>query len=377
MKKYFITLVFLAAIFMVSSAVAADYSSIIVKDPVVLVKMNIASFFNNQAVNSIYKGEIKKSLDMIFNEFEKKTGFSFMRDISDFGMFAAPDINLNLPNANGVCFFISGKFDRDKLIEAILKEKERNSSASINIEEKSGLKVFKFEKFHLRVVFLNENFILIASDDIIEKIASKKLETAALSGDQKDGFENGCFYAHLKLMPDIKKVVFTDEFLSNIPPDLKKSITDLNQLTINAKSLDFKFSFKFSEAASAQNFKKSLDSFISMGADRIKEGLSESEEKLKNSASVFEIISSDAANLKTGYTFLAELLSFLKVEVNNETALINFNFPQQYAEAFSPESMPVIVGIVGIAAAIAIPNFKKARDKAREKAGKKAREYED
>lgn len=367
MKKHFIALVFLAAIFMVSPAIAADYSSLIAKDPVVLVKMNIGSFLNNPSMAAIYKGEIKKSLDMIFNEFEKKTGFSFTRDITDFGMFAASDINLNAPNANGVCFFISGKFDRDRLIEAIMKEKERTSASIITVEEKSGLKVFKFENFHLRVVFLNENFVIIASEDIIDKIASKKLETAALTGDQKDGFENGCFYADVKLIPDIKKVIFTDDFLSKIPGDLKDSIVKLSQLTISAKSLNFKFNFKFSEAASANNFKKNLDSFISMGEAKLKDGLSEADEKLKNSASVFEIISSDAANLKTGYTLLAELLSFVKTEVNNETAVINFNFPAQYAEAFSPESTPVIVGIVGIAAAIAIPNFKKARERAREK----------
>ena len=367
MKKYFITLVFLAAIFMVSSAMAADYSSLIAKDPVAVVKMNIGSFFNNPAIASLYKGEIKKSLDMIFNEFEKKTGFSFTRDISDFGMFAAPDINLNAPNANGVCFFISGKFDRDKLIAEILKEKDRTSSALITVEEKNGLKVFKFENFHLRVVFLNENFVIIASEDIIEKIASKKFETAVLTGDHKDGFENCCFYAYLKLIPDIKKIVFTDEFLSKIPADLKDSILNLSELTVSAKSFDFKFNFKFDKADYAQNFKKNLDSFISMGEAKIKEGLSGAEDKLKNSASVFEIISSDAANLKTGYTFLAELLSFVKIEVNNENTVVNFSFPAQYAEAFSPESMPIIVGIVGIAAAVAIPNFKKARDRAREK----------
>lgn len=367
MKKYFITLVFLTAIFMALPAFAADYSSLIAKDPVVLLKINLGSFINNPALASLYKGEIKKSLDVVFNEFEKKTGFSFTRDIGDLGMFAAGDIDLTASDVNGVCFFISGKFDCNKLIDAVIEEKERTSSSLVTIEEKHGLKVIKFEKFNLRAVFLNENFVIIASEDIIEKIASKKLETAGLSAEHKDGFENSCFFLHLKLTPDIKKVVFTGEFLSKVPVELKESVANLDNLTISAKSLDFKFNFKFGEAAFAQNFKKVLDSFVIAGADKIKEKLSESEDKLKNSASVFEILSSDAANMKTGYAMLSELLSFVKISADNETVSVDFNFSQQYAEAFSPESMSVIVGIVGAVAAIAVPNFKNAKQRALEK----------
>jgi len=121
MKKYYAAIVLLAALFIASSAYGAGYSSLITRDPAVLFKMDISQIVNNKSIMSLYKGEIKKSLDVLFGEFEKKTGLSFTRDISQIGAFVHSGIDFNAASPNGICIFVSGKFDREKLIAEIEK----------------------------------------------------------------------------------------------------------------------------------------------------------------------------------------------------------------------------------------------------------------
>lgn len=378
MKKYsFISAIAIALVF-VSTALAADYSALIAKDPVALVKMNLGSFLGGPVMTAVYKGEIKRSLDTVFNEFEKKTGLSFTRDITDIGFFAEPGIDFNAPGPNGICFFISGKFDAEKLINEIEKGK---MPPGISFQKSGDLKTIKFEKMNMSGAFINENFFILATSDVMEKIASKKFNAAALDGGLKDKFETSCMFMHVKFNEALKKLVMTEDALAKLPPDLREAAAALSEVTASGKSLDFSLAFRFSGAKQAGDFKKSLDALKSMAELNLAAKAREAEEKIKNSASVFEMISSDAANMKTGLALLTEVMSLIKLEENGDSVVINLNFPAGYAEAFSPEAMPFMVAAVGIIAAVAIPNFKKAREnarqKAREKTGGKKFEYND
>ena len=378
MKKYsFISAIAIALVF-VSTAFAADYSALIAKDPVALVKMNLGSFLGGPVMTAVYKGEIKRSLDTVFNEFEKKTGLSFTRDITDIGFFAEPGIDFNAPGPNGICFLIAGKFDREKLMSEIEKGK---MPPGISFQKSGDLKMIKFEKMNMSGAFINENFFILATGDVMEKIASKKFNAAALDGGLKDKFETSCMFMHVKFNEALKKLVMTEDALAKLPPDLREAAAALSEVTASGKSLDFSLAFRFSGAKQAGDFKKSLDALKSMAELNLAAKAREAEEKIKNSASVFEMISSDAANMKTGLALLTEVMSLIKLEENGDSVVINLNFPAGYAEAFSPEAMPFMVAAVGIIAAVAIPNFKKAREnarqKAREKTGGKNSEYND
>ena len=371
MKKYsFISALAIALVF-VSTAFAADYSGLIAKDPVALVKLNLGSFLGGPVMTAVYKGEIKRSLDTVFNEFEKKTGFSFTRDITDIGFFAEPGIDFNAPGPNGICFFISGKFDREKLINEIEKGK---MPPGVSFQKSGDVKTIKFEKMNMSGAFIDENFFVLATSDVMEKIASKKFEAAALSGIIKDKFETSCIFTHVKFNEALKKLVMTKETLDKLPPDLREAAAALSEVTVYGKSLEFSLAFRFSGAKQAGDFKKSLEALKSMAELNLAAKAREAEDKIKNSATVFEMISSDAANMKTGLALLTEVMSLIKLEENGDSVVINLNFPAGYAEAFSPEAMPFMVAAVGIIAAVAIPNFKKARDKARRKASEKSGE---
>lgn len=369
MKKYsFISALAIALVF-VSTAFAADYSALIAKDPVALVKLNIGSFLGGPVITAMYKGEIKRSLDTLFNEFEKKTGLSFTRDITDIGFFAEPGIDFNTPGPNGICFFISGKFSGDKLINEIEKGK---MPPGISFQKSGDLKTIKFDKMNMSCAFINENFFVLATSDVMEKIASKKFDTAALSGGLKDKFENSCVFMHVKFNEALKKLVMTKETLAKLPPDLRQAAEALSEVTVSGKSLDFSLAFRFSGADQAGEFKKRLEIIKNSAELDLAAKIREADEKIKNSASIFEMISSDAANMKTGLALLTEIMGLVKLEGNGDSVVINLNFPAGYAEAFSPEAMPFMVAAVGIIAAVAIPNFKKARDKARRKALEKS-----
>lgn len=93
----------------------------------------------------------------------------------------------------------------------------------------------------------------------------------------------------------------------------------------------------------------------------------EAEDKIKNSGSVFEIIGSDAVNMKTGLAFIKELAGLVKLKTDGVSADIGVKFPEEFSKAFSPEMAPILVAAGAIAAAVAIPNFQKARQRAKDK----------
>ncbi len=368
MKKNFIFIFALIFLLSVSSVNAADYSAVIVKDPFALAKINISGLINNPSLASIYKGEIKKSLDSVFEAFEKKTGISFMRDIGDIGICFSSRIDFNAPGPNGVYFFISGTFQADKLFTVLKNESE--TAGLISIKERAGLKVIEFKKNPFKAVILNENFIIIATEDIIEKIAGGKFETAGLIKEEQDKFVNSHIYVRAILNEDIKKTILTDEFIMSLPAALKRPALNLNSFEVSSYSLDFILNFKFNDFSTASEFKKILDSFKNESIAEIVKKINEIEKKIKNSESIFEIISTESANLKTGYVLINEVLKMFEFESNGDMVKVNFKMPPEYAQIFTPEMTPFIVAGAGIVAAVAIPNFQKARERAREKAGK-------
>lgn len=374
MKKYFFTFLLLTALFIASSAYGAGYSSLITRDPAVLFKMDVSQIMNNKSIMALYKGEIKKSLDVLFGEFEKKTGLSFTRDISQIGAFVHSGIDFNAASPNGICIFVSGKFDREKLIAEIEKTKLPDD---ITIEKTGDLKVFNFKKADLKGAIINENFIVFATGDIMEKIASSKLETGDLSAELKDKFETCGFFLHAKFIDGLKNILFTEKFMSSVPPDLKDAVSGLKELTFSAKALDLNLNFKFGEAKTAQNFQKSFDALMGMANLSLDTKMREAEEKIKNSGSVFEIIGSDAVNMKTGLAFIKELAGLVKLKTDGASADMSLKFPEEFSKAFSPEMTPILVAAGAIAAAVAIPNFQKARKRARENKMERPEKYDD
>ncbi|OQA77410.1 MAG: hypothetical protein BWY32_02457 [bacterium ADurb.Bin243] len=364
MKKYYIAIALLAALFITSSAYGAGYPDFIAGDPAILFKMDIGPLANNKAVMSLYRGEIKKSLDVLFGEFEKKTGLSFTRDISQIGAFVQSGIDFNAAAPNGICIFISGKFDREKLITEFEKTALPDG---ITIEKNGDLKILDFKKADLKCAIVNENFIVFATRDIMEKIAAAKLEKSDLSAELKDKFETCGFFFHARLIDGLKNILFTEKFMSSVPYDLKDAVSGLKELTLSVKALDFNLNFKFGEAKTAQNFQKTFDALMGMANLSLDTKMREAEDKIKNSGSVFEIIGSDAVNMKTGLAFIKELAGLVKLKTDGTSADIGVKFPEEFSKAFSPEMAPILVAAGAIAAAVAIPNFQKARQRAKDK----------
>lgn len=364
MRKYSVICAAALVLFLAANVFAADYSRLVPKYPVALVKIDMGSIMNNHVFSSFYSGEIKKSLDPLFNEFEKRTGLSFTRDISGFGAFAGPGVDFDAPGPNNVCFFISGKFDREKLAAEIEKEK---LPAGMKFEKKGGMATVKFAQADLSGAFFNEDFAVLATGDIVEKMAAGKYEASGLDAAMKDEFENSSVYFHLKLAENLKKRLLTPELLAKVPANFKEAVQGLSAVTLSGRALEFRAAVKFVDSKTAADFKKNLESLKGMADLGIASKLREADEKLKNSRSVFEMIANDSANMKSGLTLLTEIMGLVSIVESGDTVVAGLKLPESYAAAFSPEIMPVVVAIGGITAAIAIPNFKKARQKALEK----------
>jgi len=316
----------------------------------------------SQAIKSFYQGEIQKSLDVIFAEFEKRTGLSFTRDISELGAFATDKIEFDAKGPNNVGIYIAGKFDAEKIFTELEKEKLPNG---LKIENRGDLKILRHEKFSLSVI--NGEFLLLASNDVINDMADKKFETSQPGAELKNLLEKSAIFLQVSISGGIKKILQTDDFLSKLPANLKTSVEKLESLKLFNDGLCISIEQTFSDEKTADEFKKLLESFKGMAELMISTQMREIDDKIKNTASVFEIMKPTISDKKTGLSILKETLGFVKIEANGKTSIIKIEIPKEYAEFIKPEALPVIIAVGGVVMAIAVPNFKKARENSHRK----------
>ncbi|HNY13179.1 MAG TPA: hypothetical protein PKK26_16440, partial [Candidatus Wallbacteria bacterium] len=90
-------------------------------------------------------------------------------------------------------------------------------------------------------------------------------------------------------------------------------------------------------------------------------------DEIIKTASAFEMLKDGISNKKTAIAVGKEALGSLEFTANENAAMLKFKIPEQYKAIFKSQSAPVFIVIGGIIAAIAIPNFKHAMERATRK----------
>lgn len=358
MKRSLVLPIILMVILAFSApAFCADYSKIIPAKPAVIIKINVKPFLNTDVFKNLLEmGEIKKALADTFGEFEKRTGLAITRDVTELFAAVSENIDIKAPEPNNFMLGLIGNFEPEKFMGELEKEKAVKGM----IETEGGLKVIKKDK--IWGAFLNKETFAVASPDVIKNFAAQKFESADLKGEMKSNFESSSIFIHVAIAGNVKQLLEANVF-PKFTPYAKSLAEKLTVMTVYNTADSLMAEAVFSDKAACEEVKNTFNAMKGMA----KQALSVEERKIDEAiktASAFEMLKNGAANKKTSIAMGNEALEMLEFTAKENTAILKFKIPEQYKAVLKPEAAPILIAIGGIIAAIAVPNFKRARERA-------------
>jgi competence protein ComGC len=126
---------------------------------------------------------------------------------------------------------------------------------------------------------------------------------------------------------------------------------------------------EFSEKTAADDLKKLVDSFKNMAEIMIAAKEKEEDEKISR-AGALDLLNPELLGMKAALGAGKTLLGSLETTSDASSAELKIKIPEEFQAFLKPAHLPIIAGVTGVLAAIAIPNFTKARNDAQLKACK-------
>ena len=357
-----LTIGLLALLLSFSSAYCADvdYSKLIFKDSPLVIKINFSSMLSSSQLAESKIPALKKAQEEIQAEIEKRTGMVITRDIKELIFTVGPAVDFSVRKPNNFLVILTGSFNAEKLIAEISKEKK----IKFKSEKKNG-------RYHLtsdqnvQALFLNENVFIFGPDDAIESVAGDKFAGAELSGAVKKYFDESKFFFNLSLTPKIK-----DDILKNmkmgVPPIASILLKSLQNMMVFDNYPAMVIRAEFSEKTAADDLKKLIESFKGMAEVMISAKEKEEDQKLSK-ASAIELLNPELIGMRAAIGLGKTLLGSLEVASDGGVCEIKLKVPEEFQGAIKAEHLPVLAGVTGILAAIAVPNFNRARQQAQQK----------
>lgn len=358
-----LTVVSIALLLSFSSAYCADvdFSKLIFKDSPLVIKINLNSMLSSSQIVESKIPALKKAQEEIQAEIEKRTGMVITRDIKEFIFTVGPAIDFSVRKPNNFLVILTGSFNAEKLIAELGKEKK----IKFKSEKKNG-------RYHLttdqnvQALFFNENIIMFGPDDAIESVAGDKFAGAELSGAVKKYFDESRLFLNLSLTPKIK-----DDILKNmkmgVPPIASILLKSLQNMMIFDNYPAMVIRTEFSEKTAADDLKKLIGSFKDMAEVVISAKEKEEDQKLSKAGAI-ELLNPELIGMRAAIGLGKTLLGSLEVVSDGGVCEIKLKVPEEFQGAIKAEHLPVLAGVTGILAAIAVPNFNKARQQAQQKA---------
>ena len=358
-----LTIVLLALSLPFSSAYCADvdFSKVIFKDSPFVIKINLNSLLSSSQLAESKIPALKKAQEEIQAEIEKRTGIVITRDIKELIFTVGPAVDFSVRKPNNFLVIITGSFNAEKLIAEISKEKK----IKFKSEKKNG-------RYHLtsdqnvQALFYNENVFMFGPDDAIESVAGDKFAGAELSGAVKKYFDESKFFLNLSLTSKIK-----DDILKNmkmgVPPIASILLKSLQNMMVFDNYPAIVIRTEFSEKTAADDLKKLIGSFKDMAEVMISAREKEEDQKLSKAGAI-ELLNPELIGMRAAIGLGKMLLGSLEVTSDVGVCEIKLKVPEEFQGAIKAEHLPVLAGVTGILAAIAVPNFNRARHEAQKKA---------
>ncbi|MEZ7892495.1 MAG: hypothetical protein QMC67_12180 [Candidatus Wallbacteria bacterium] len=364
MKKILLlTLVVMVSFFCLTSAASAyDYSKLIPENCGIIIKVNFKPIFNSSFYNFMNVGAIKKVQDEIKAEFEKRTGLVFDRDINEAGAFVSSKMDEKTGKPENALVFLNGKLDSEKIIAEISKEK----SLPFSITKEGNTQLLVSKDDEVAAAFLDKEMFVFGTKNTVINLINGKLKNGEIKKELKDDFDKATCFAYVECSDQIRGLLAGGP-LANAPATAKDFITKLNYVSIFDKTPGLSVKINFSDKAKCEELKALFENGkkFAEGAMGIEE--TQLNERMKT-VSAFELLTSDISGKKTAIAIGRELLNSIEYKTEESTSAFNLTVPEHYRTFLKPELLPIITVVGGVMAAVAVPNFKRARTQAKGKA---------
>lgn len=295
---------------------------------------------------------VKEVVNEYRNILKKKLGFCPSQDVSNLGVVV--DLSGRRPAILG---YIKGKFNKKKLCETldsaghlIVSEKVKSESV-YRVKNKKGRNVFTLYP-------LDNNTVLLGKINVISSIISGKNKILETPADIKKNFKSNFFvWASAKniLKTPIAKMGKVAKIIGGVAKLFE-------EVSLKLDSPRIAINFKCTAKGNSDNLKALLEGQIANYKLAIKakiDGVKKPTNDEKWLKSAFKYMSK-----KTSLLVSKSIIDSALVTENNNNVELSVSLP----EGLIPDIGIAPVAIIGVAAAIAIPNFKRAREKAQQRA---------
>lgn len=284
----------------------------------------------------------------ILAEFVQRAGIDPDKAFRMAGLIAELD-----PTKKDVVFFLYGQFEAAKLVAELKKEIKALK------EDKQG----DFSRFSIKkgIVLLKDGMMLAApgNSGLLTDEGSLKEIMGMIDGLPSEQL----LRVKLNLPEQIRSMIL-NKASEKVPPPALELLKGLNGLDISLKEADLRLSLALKDAATVTNIKGMLDGFISMGRMAMDAQEKVIRSKMKE-VSAFQLLSGDMLGKANGIALGRKVLDRLVFSANGENLALSVKLPESLRD---PKMVLLATSVIGVGAAIAIPNFQKARKKAQEKA---------
>lgn len=287
------------------------------------------------------------AINNIINCMNDRFGLALDKDFEHIGTFITPSTSGGWDYIG----YITGDFNSKQKLQAIVNyvlslseeakfEKIAKGKRNINTIVSNGF----------RMMFMNPNIILFGKEETIMKIINGDITfgkapeavTKLLSNSGSFIQANGTALASIEQIPQI-------------PPELATLSKDCSNISVYIKDLKLNFDLAFNNSENANNIKAFAEETKDNYLKENEKNLSEANDKLKQ-VSLKEFFT-EAQKM---YIAAKALDNIEQITVSQEDNFLHITAPYSRTQ--------MTIGAIGVAAALVIPNFKKARETARAKA---------
>lgn len=349
-------------------AFAYDYSKLIPENPFFLMKINIKNLFESGMYKSFQpkSGAIFKAQQEINAEIERRLGFTFEKDIQEFGVFFGAAIDFNSRKPNNLFLYLTGKFTPEKIFAEIEKEK----NVPFSIETIAGKKYIILKK-EFSGTFINDETFVLGSPDMVEGLAAGKIKTCGPPESMKAQFEKSGLFVHFSLASSesrhLKEMFEQLAGMPGVPAPAQNVIRKIVSLHICDEDHSIVAKAEFSDNTVGADLGKLVEGSKMMAGVFLNSQEKAAEEKMKN-ASAFRLLGPEIAGVKLAAALGNDLLSSIETKAEGNNFILKMTVPEAYRTLIKPGSMPILIAVAGVGAAIAVPNFKRSREKAQDRA---------
>lgn len=323
-------------------AFAASAAPALAAEPTGMVTLDLKRTF--AALRGAFGATDADPTDAVFEEFAKRTGMRPDRDLTRAGILVDELMK------EQIAVFVEGTFDDAKLAAELLKAKE----FTLKEEPLGTLRAFK----DARTRFVLTRDRLIAGPAGSPWFADEA-SVRALIG-RLEALPRGAIFALSFRPPAELRPMLAAGLPPDVPPPVAALLKELEALTLVVNDTKLELSLTVADQATLDSLRKIYEGLVEMAKARFekeeKDGLAAIAE-----TSTLRLFSPEVFGRIQGAATGRKLLELLRLNFDGRTVSLSVDHA-------AGGSLPMLLPVAGIVAAIAIPNFQKARTQARHKA---------